>query len=69
MIDCQPMEYLIPSKTEEVSPNRFLEMANSNERENIKHVQFQPPTIGGKGFGSFVVEYNHAKLIRKHAWK
>ena len=67
MIDCPPTDYFIPSKIEEVSASRYLEMVNGSEKDNIKHVHFQPPTIGGKGFGSFVVEYNAPKLIRKHA--
>ncbi len=47
---------------ENLSAYEFLTTVKRNP-ENIKSVSFVPPVIGGKGFGSFDVQYNTPRLV------
>lgn len=49
---------LTPKKVRNVSAQEFLnEAKKSTVNHNIENVQFVPPKIGGKGFGSFQIKY------------
>lgn len=45
-----------------VSAQAFLKISSSSGNHNIKSVKFEPPRVGGKGFGGFRVEYRHPVL-------
>jgi len=52
---------------ETVSPKKYIEIMSGLESENIKRAVFQPPQIGSRDFGKFVVHYKTSKLVLNRA--
>lgn len=56
---------LTPKKVRNVSAQEFLnEAKKSTVNNNIENVQFVPPKIGGKGYGSFQIKYKMPTLCQ-----
>lgn len=60
-------DYYIPKSSESFSARGFQKIVQT-ERDNIASVQFVPPKIGKKGYGSFRVEYRNAVLRKATSW-
>ncbi|MDY6322081.1 MAG: hypothetical protein SPL30_04120 [Succinivibrio sp.] len=55
---------LLLNKEKRMSPKAYASfVAKQENRNNVTAVRFIPPTIGQKGFGSFVVNSNSALSV------
>ncbi|MFW2972628.1 hypothetical protein ACN6UB_19470 [Serratia marcescens] len=43
-----------------VDANTLLIMTK-NDRDSIESIKFEPPVIGGKGFGDFAIKFKHPR--------
>jgi hypothetical protein len=48
-----------------VGPQKFLERLGE-QRLNISRVKIQPPRLGQRGYGKFVISYRHPILKPQH---
>lgn len=55
---------LVPKRERLVCAQSYLQEINTHQ-DNIKEVEFAPPKLGSRGFGSFRVRYDTPVLLPK----